>query len=256
MNNDLLCPVCRKKGEEALMIEEHDMIKCPKCNTSFFITGKIPLERYFDEWKKNATNVFPMLRPEIYQHDLPIPNLFFLYEDCYFTLLIGRHNASIVLMGVLLEAVMKERIRLKLGKELRQGYGSCLEVIERNKLMDANDILFLRKFKDKIRNPYAHADETMIVEGVLVPVWEIPIEKVVSPSEFEKVMSKIKTGDFKPKLMPATSPMLRGIIKREYDQRAAMTLFNQVYDFLIIAKMKYFRQEEYDEYNRMFGKPT
>lgn len=110
-----LCPRCRKiEGEEVPMIEKYDMVVCPKCQTKIIDKSKSPLGRYMEEWKRNAEEAFPLLRPPIYVNDLENPKLYFLYENCYHTLLIGQYNASIVLMGVLLEALMKERIWLKI----------------------------------------------------------------------------------------------------------------------------------------------
>jgi len=60
---------------------------------------------------------------------LPNPRLLFLYQDCYQALLIGRYNASLVMMGVLLEAVMKERIELKLGEYFSKPFGPCCDII-------------------------------------------------------------------------------------------------------------------------------
>jgi len=242
-----LCPVCKKtRNEEVTMIEKHDMLSCPKCKASFWI----PLERYIEEWTKNANDLFPLLRPELHMEDLPIPQLFFLYEDCYYTLLIGRFNASIVMMGTLLEAIMKERISLKLGKDFSKAYGACLRLIEQKSLMDSKDIVFLRHFKNEVRNPYTHVDESQLLQGAFVRVWEIPVGKVLSPTEFLKNLKEVTSGKRSPQLMSATNPIVRSIVKREYDRKVAIDLFNQVYDFLIAARAKYLKQEDYDEYNR------
>ena len=79
-------------------------------------------------------------------------------------------------MGVLIEALMKERIRLKLGFDFQKPYGICLEKIKKEKLLEREDIKFLRKFKDEIRNPYQHSDEKKILEGIFVPVWPIKFD--------------------------------------------------------------------------------
>jgi len=249
------CPRCKKvKGEEVFMMEKYDMLVCPKCKTSFFLEGKSPLGRYEDDWKKNAEEIFPLLRPPLYQSDLENARLFFLYEDCYHTLLIGRYNASIVLMGVLLEAIMKERIWLKLGIDFRGTYGGCLRIMEKEKLMKAGDIYFLRKFKDEIRNPYTHADESEILEGIFVPVYPLQFEGEFSLERLEQGFESVKSGQLKPKLLPASEvPAIRSVVKREYDRRRAISLFNQVYDFLVAAKIKYFKQEEYEEHCEKFG---
>jgi len=248
------CLRCKKmKGKEVFLVEKHDMLVCPECNTSFFVEGKSPLGRYAENWQRNAQDVFPLLRPPLYPTELE-PRFFFLYDDCYQTLLIGKHNASIVLMGVLLETVMKERIWLKLGIDFRQAYGRCLRKIEQERLMDPKDIYFLKKFKDSIRNPYTHADESQILEGILVPVFPLKLGKDFTLEEFEESFKKARSGKVKPKLVPASDvPAIRSVVKQEYDRRRAKDLFNQVYDFLLSAKIKYFKPEEYEEHHKKFG---
>ena len=205
-------------------------------------------------WIRNAEEIYPFLRPELDQADLQNIRLFFLYEDCYHSLLIGRYNASIVLMGVLLEALMKERITLKLGEYFNKPYGACLEKIEKEKLMRKEDIRFLRKFKDKIRNLYQHADDSKILQGVFFPVWPLQFEKELSLEKLEKFMGNIKSGRLKPKFLPAADiPAIRPLAKQAYDRRQAISLFNHVYDFLLVAQIRYFRKEEYEEHHRRFG---
>ena len=235
------------------MIEKHDMLVCPECQTSLFDKSKSPLGRYFDTWKNNAYDLFPLLRPPLYQNDLANPRLSFLYEDCYHSLLIGRYNASIVLIGVLLEAIMKERIYLKCGVDFKGPYGSCLKKIESERLMEPKDIFFLKKFKDEVRNLYQHSDESSILRGAFVRAWPIEI-KDLSLDKLEKVQKDIITGKLKPKLFSAAdTPAIRSVVKQFYDRDRAISLFNQVYDFLITAKIKYFKQKEYEEHHKKFG---
>ena len=248
-----LCPVCKKtKNEDVFLMEKHDMIVCPKCQLSIIIEGKSPLGRYIDNWKKSSEELFPILRPPLYQDFLGNPKLYFLYEDCYYSLLIERYNASIVLMGVLLEAIMKERIALKLGKDFRGAYGSCLQIIKENRLMDAKDIRFLTKIKDNVRNPYQHADDKQILRGIFVPVWPFQF-KEISFKRLEKAIKSAKSGQLKPKMLPAADiPALRPVVKQALDRERAISLFNQVYDFLLDCKIKYFKQEEYEEHHKKF----
>ena len=195
-------------------------------------------DRLIERWKETGKFLFAMLRPELTNHELPVPGLFFLYEDCYHTMLIGRFNAAIVLMGVLLEALMKERIRLKLGSDFRGAYGACLIKIQNKQLMEPEDLFFLRQFKDKIRNPYSHFDELQIVNGSFVPAWELKIDEML-PGKFEETLKSIKSGERKPFLARGSHPALRSIVKQEIDRKRAIQLFNKVYDFLC-----YFRERK------------
>ena len=244
------CPVCMKKGKEVVLEEKNDSLFCPQCNTSWLIDGKSPLSRYLEQWKKNSDDLFVLLRPELPHEPVLEPGLQALYEDCYQTLLIGRFNGAIVLMGLLLEALMKERIRLKSGQDFKGAYGACIKIIEEQKIIDPKDLYFLRKFKDQIRNPYAHFDESKIVEGRIVKGWEIPFDELLNPEKFEKTFAAIKSGERKPLLLSATHPALRSVVKLTDDRRRAIALFNQVYDFLLAFRIRYLRQSDYDEHNK------
>jgi hypothetical protein len=252
----LLCFRCKSvKGIDVFMVEKHDLLVCPECKTAIILEGKSPLSRFQDDWKRNAEEVFPLIRPPLYMDDLANPRLFFLYEDCYHTLLIGKYNASIVLMGVLLEALMKERIWLRLGTYFRGAYGDCLQKVKKEKLMDFKDIYYLEKFKNEVRNPYQHADDVQIVEDLgFYRVFPIPIDMSKSVTlQLEKGIEDVRTRRIKPRIIPVTDPLVRDVAKREYDRKHALELFNKVYDFLRVAKIKYFSQEEYDEHQKKFG---
>lgn len=236
------------------MIKEYDRLVCPECGTSLILKGESPLGRYIANWRKNAEDVFALIRPPIYQDELANYRLFSLYEDCYFNLLIGKYNAAIVLMGVLLEAIMKERIHLKTGKDFRGSYGNCLKAIEERKLMQARDVWFLKKFKNEIRNSYQHSDESRILRDVFIPVWPLQFEGGITLKKLESALQSIKSGELKPKILPvADEPAFRSIVKVEFDRIHAIDLFNQVYDFLLDSKIKYFKKEDYDEHFSKFG---
>src|SRR3989344_6482693 len=243
-----ICPFCfETENKKIEMIEEHDTIICKACGTSYFITGKDPLNRYFKEWKKNAEGIDVFLRPALYQQDLSNPMLFNLYEDCYHTLLIGRYNASIVMMGILLEALMKERIILKTNKELGKSYGTSLNVIKDLKLMSQDHITFLEKFKNDIRDLYQHSNEKEIVKGKVIRTWRIDINKDKPLESIKTGVKDVKQGKISPVLIPSTEPVVRSVVKQEHDKKMAIVLFNEVYDFLLICNNRYFKQEEYDE---------
>jgi hypothetical protein len=121
----------------------NDSLICSQCKNCVFID----LEGNKKKWYENAEEIFPFLRPELTAHDLPNPRLLFLYQDCYNTLLIGRYNASIVMMGVLLEIIVKERIKLKLGEYFSKPFSPCLKKIERYKLMKQEHIFFSESLK-------------------------------------------------------------------------------------------------------------
>jgi hypothetical protein len=269
MEEHLTCSVCEKKGDIFVLEKKNDLLICPKCGASWKDKGKVPLGRYQEEWIENSNYLFALLRPELPSNIILTPGLKALYEDCYHTLLIGRYNASIVMRGVLLEAMMNERIRLKTGKDFSKPYGACIDRlmgIRRNKgrieqagdgcsLVALKDILFLDKFRDKVRNQYAHFDEAKLVAGRVMKGWEIPINDLTNPANFEKVMREIETGQRKPMLLQATHPALRSASKLNSDRVIAIQLFNLVYDFLLEFSMKYLRKRDYNEFHKRYPTP-
>lgn len=253
--NTQICSRCREiEGKDIILMERDDELVCPNCKTTLLIKGKSPLGRYEESWRKNAENIFAFVRPPLYQTDLHNPRIFFLYEECYHTLLIGKYNAALILMGTLLETVMKERILLKLNIDFSKPYGACLKLIGKEKLMNPFDILFLKRFKDQIRNPYTHADEAQILEGIMVPVYPIKLPEGFTLKELEAQTSKVVSGQQRPNLILASqAPAIRSIIKLEYDKKRAIDIFNKVYDFLLAANIKYFKPTDYKEHNEKFG---
>jgi len=250
-----ICALCYKTDKrEVELVKKHDTLFCPNCKTTLILKWETPLGRYSEMWKENSEKIYPYLRPDIYQDEMPNPRLFFLYEDCYVNMLIGRYNAAIVLMGVLLEALMKERIHLKTGVVFKGAYGPALSEIEIKNLMQMGDIRFLREFKDSVRNLYQHADIEEILRGTYVRVWPIQFEGELTAEKLKKAHEQAKDGKIKPLLLPAANfPAFAAIIKQKRDRAISIMLFNRVYDFVRGAMVKYFKQEEYDEHKKMFG---
>lgn len=228
------------------------------------------LNCYRETWNDNSGFLFALLRPELPSNVVLDPGLKYLYEDCYQTLLIGRYNASIVMMGVFLEALMKERIRLRTGKDFTKPYGECIDRlmgikrlrkghIERvgdgYNLIAPEDILFLDRFRKKVRNIYTHFDETTLVKGRIMQAWEIPLGDKFDLAKFEATFKEIKSGQRKPLLLHATHPALRSISKMYSDRIVAVNLFNLIYDFTLGFVLKYLGHKDYAEYHKNFPNP-
>jgi|GEM_PF-1264284 DNA-directed RNA polymerase subunit RPC12/RpoP len=255
MEKEYICSACNKKGDTIKLQRKNDVLACPKCGYSFTIEGISPLGRYQETWKDNSHFLSVLLRPELPSNIRLEPGLNSLYEDCYQTLLIGRYNASIVMMGLFLEALMKERIRLKTGKDFTRPYGACIKRLRDGYLIDPKDIAFLDKFRDKVRNTYAHFDEMKVVDGRILRGWEIPFEEIIDPTKFEATLKAIKSGKRKPLLLYATHPALRSMSKLDSDRKIAVGLFNLVYDFTLGFVLKYLRQKDYNEHNKNYPHP-
>ena len=172
------------------------------------------------------------------------------------------------MMGVFLEALMKEKIRLKTGKDFAKPYGPCVDRLmgiarDKGRIKQAGDgrnliepkgIRFLYKFRDK-RNTYAYFDEAKVVEGRIMQAWAIPLGDKINLAEFVAAVKEATTGKRKPLLVDAKHPALRSISKQYTDRMMAVRLFNLVYAFALGFIMKYLRQKDYVEFNRRFLTP-
>ena len=231
-----------------------------------------PLVGYQETWKDNSSFLFALLRPELPDHLTLEPGLKQLFEDCYHTLLIGRYNASIIVMGVFLEALMKERIRLKTGKDFTGAYAKCVDRlmgikrtgngknqrIERAgdgyNLIDQMDIRILDKLRS-LRNTYAHFDEKTVVNGLVGQVYPISFREEHIIADIETASKEVMSGQRIPMLIDVTHPALRSVFKMNVDRKRAIRLYNLVYDFTLGFIMKYLRQKDYAECNQRFPNP-
>jgi hypothetical protein len=268
VESQFVCSVCQTNGKTTVLQKKNDKLECPKCGTTWFIDGESPLGRYHETWKDLSSFLFCVLRPELPSNVFLELGLKELLQDCYQTLLIGRYNASIVMMGVFLEALMKERIRLKTGVDFKEPYAKCVDKlmgIKRNKgrietlshgsLIEMQAVIFLDRFREK-RNMYQHFNEAEVVKQQIHEAYEIPFENAAQfVASLDETIKQINEGNRKPMLLSAAHPALRSMSKLQVDRKTAFELYNNVYDFTLEFIFKYLRQKDYDEHNRQFPKP-
>jgi len=196
------------------------------------------------------------MRPPFEPEDLGNPFLLELYMDAYLPILLGRPNAGIVMLGVLLEALVKEVIYLNEGKPFKGEFGPAVAVADGSGYIRREDAATLRSFKDRIRNPYQHQDLAEILRGRTVRVWSIQLDPNNPLKSIEDAMTGIKNGERQSKLVLADMIGSLGIaVKLDLDKKSAIPLFNSVHDFLIQAQVRYLSAEKYDQFNKRFGNP-
>lgn len=237
------CPYCKKMGKTGKMRLELDRLICDNCDTQIDLETKNPIPRWIADIQANAENNFSLLRPPFTQLDLAFSRLYSLYREAYFNVLFGMYNAGIVLLGVLLEAVTKEIIYSKEGKEFQGDFGKALGHAREKHYLQTKDYFFLDDFRKNIRNIYQHSDVTTLLKGLFVPAWKIKIGKDIH-KDLSNALKDIKNGKIKPSMMPAWQSSISEAVKGPLDQKHAINLFNKVHDFLIGAKIRYFKLEK------------
>ncbi len=199
-------------------------------------------EKDVDGWfKKDRDSIVACLK-QMPSDDLSLyaePRIRKLYFETYFLISLGLHNASIVMCGVLLEALLKEIIFFRERKDLTDivsaknaDFGHAIKFCESKGYITDTEAEWLRKIKDEIRNRYLHSNVDAIAKGIGYPAWEIKfknIEELIS--KIKKIQSgamdlgapKIITGD---DLRPISD-----IAKAQIDEKRSLPLFLEVDNF-------------------------
>lgn len=190
-------------------------------------------------------------------------NLYSIYKEAYSCVLLGLYNAGLILMGQLMEITLKEIILINTGTALRGTFGKALGIADKGKIMSPEDIEFLYRFKNTIRDPYTHRNFRDILGYELLPAWSFHVGSLDSEEKIkeflnrmEKINSAIKRNEVPLQFIdPAKSSGTAIVRKLEIDPQRAIHwawLVFMEFEFYIA---KYLRQERYEEYTRKFGSP-
>src|SRR3989344_2164921 len=114
------------------------------------------------------------------------PHLRGLYFETYFLLANGFYNASLVLCGILLESIIKEKLFIDGTKDEdleKINFGVALNKIKL--FISDEEFKFLDDRKLRLRNPYAHYNKMKLSEGIYFPAWTIenPVQKLIALQE-------------------------------------------------------------------------
>jgi hypothetical protein len=169
------------------------------------------------------------------------PHLLALYNETYYVTLLGLHNVSIIMQGVLLEVLVKEIIYDKEKVEFQKPFGPAIKKCENKGYLDAQEIRFLKDFKNAIRNIYQHVDIKKLTQGLTVAGWRIKIDKNDVAGSLLRGIKAVKEGRAGPPT-PMTTKKLRPvgyIIKETIDRRRSLPLFQEVDKFVKDMLLKY-----------------
>ncbi len=184
------------------------------------------------------------------------PHLRALYFETYFLLAQEFYNASLVLMGILLENIVKEKLFIEGVKdeELEEmNFGHAINKCE--KILSNQELEFLKKKKEELRNPYAHYNKMKLSKGIYFPSWKIPSEEIAP--RLIALDKRVKKGELtesqarkelirgiKPELMSSKEfrPMAQ-IAKSEKEKRSAIDIFLEINKFTREFAKKYFNKK-------------
>ncbi len=185
------------------------------------------------------------------------PHLRALYFETYFLLAEGFYNASLVLCGILLENIVKEKLFMEgiPDEDLENmDFGVAIsKCIEKN-VLTKDEINFLRNRKNRLRNPYAHYNKMKLSKGIYFRAWKIenPVEKLKELGEQVR-KGELKESEARKKLIEGVKPEfissedLRGvshIAKGEMEKKQAVPVFLEIDKFTREFAEKYFKPKD------------
>jgi len=204
---------------------------------------------------KNLKNELNKNLDKLPNEELPFmePHLRALYFQTYFLIVYGFYNASLVLCGILLETITKERLfneGIKDEELERMNFGGAISKCKSMKVLDEDELKFLESKKDELRNPYAHYNKMKLTKGKYVPTWRIPniVDKIKA---LDKLVTsgKITEAQAGQELIKGINPILKSskefrpmaqLIKSEEDKNKAIPIFLEVDRYVRAFALKYF----------------
>lgn len=161
------------------------------------------------------------------------PHLLALYRETHLTTLLSLHNVSIIMQGVLLEALVKEIIFDKEKVDFEQPFGPAINRCKEQGYLDSDEIKFLTDFKNTYRNSYQHVNIKKITRGKQVDSWAIKIDPNDVVGSLLKGIENVKqnkAGDPQPIGYDQFRPV-GYVIKQAYDKEQSLALFIEVDKF-------------------------
>ena len=182
------------------------------------------------------------------------PHLRALYFEIYFLLAQKFYNASLVLMGILLESMIKEKLHLEkiLDDELEEmNFGQAIKKCRNDNILTKLELDFLEDRNKKLRKPYAHYNKMKLSQGIYFQTHKIsnPVKKIIELHEkvlrgelTEKQSQEELMKDTKPEFMSSKEfRPLAQIAKNEREKREAINVFLEIDKFVREFSEKYFK---------------
>lgn len=186
---------------------------------------------------ENCKYLFPL-------DDLPHmePRLRQIFYETYLMTLFGFSNISIILQGVLLEALIKEIIFSKEQKEYNRAFGSAINYSIKRNFITKYEYEFFNTFKMQIRNLYQHIDVEEITKGSTAKVYKIPLKKGAIAESIKKGVEEVMKGDSESPTKMSSQELrpLGDILKLKIDEERYFDLFLVVDTFVRHLCKKYF----------------
>ncbi|MFZ5955661.1 MAG: hypothetical protein ACOYT4_04495 [Nanoarchaeota archaeon] len=178
-----------------------------------------------------------------------------LYFQTYFLTAYGFYNASLVLCGILLETITKERLfneGIKDEEIEKMNFGNAIFKCQSLNYLSQEELNFLKSKRDELRNPYAHYNKIKLTKGKYVLAGEV-LNIVEELKELDGLVrsGKITEEQARKKLIKKGQPLMlksskefrpiAHILKSEEDKSQAIPIFLEIDKFVRAFAVKYFK---------------
>lgn len=179
-----------------------------------------------------------------------------LYFQTYYLLALGFYNASLVLCGILLESLTKEKLHIEgVSDENIEKMDFRESIIKSKNILNSDEISFLESKKNDLRNPYTHYNMMKLSKGIYYPTFEIKNVNIVE--KLKELHGLVKQGKLteaqaRQKLIEGISPVLKSskefrpiaqLAKSQIEEEGyALKTFLEVDKFVRDFSEKYFDQ--------------
>jgi hypothetical protein len=206
--------------------------------------------------EKSSFNV-PIMPDFLTWDDVPHYYLHSIYLEAMRCVSCGMYTAGIMIFGQLYEATLREIIKIKTNEQFPKAtFGRLINIAQQKSLIDYEDVFFLRKINDNIRNVYVHQKFELIFSRSLLPTFKIDVSGKNMVEKIQTGIEDVKAGKVEPVMVDLTKDtILAAVTKEPIDHRNAI-FFAWITNIKIEQLVKiYLNQKAYNAHISKFGSP-
>lgn len=251
--NDLgECAVCKSQGATNRRIKEPGRVGCPVCNTWLNVTDEdwvgVLLHQAEKLWRNPKGVAF---RP--WDVTTPLEGYGSLFGDAWLCLTLGRHNASIILLGASVESTLQEVLRVHKNEHFSGTLGSLVAYVEEEALIDQGLLAFVRLFAATVRNPWQHQKDAEIARGKKIKGKVMTLDKENLAESLISQMKALTRGEVKMDDLDADKdPVARLAVRNAMDESISYPLFNQCWWWTMLVHSRYLKSSNYERMRQRF----
>lgn len=169
----------------------------------------------------------------------------------------GMYTAGIILFGQLFEATLREIILIKTGKQLPDAsFGVLIQFATDKKLLERQDLFFLKKINIGLRTAYVHQKFELIFSQPTMPAFKIDISGDDIVGKNKTGIDQVRAGKIKPIVVDVTKDTTLAAVTKEPIDHLNALLFAWITNIMLEQLVNiYLNQKAYDEHISKFGSP-